>query len=250
MHLCRGMNLFWQGAKLKGKLITVITNCLLMLVVLSVSLVGYFGGNAAAVSYENTNLYYGGDEQSGAVSLTFNIYENTANVNKILDILDEYEAKATFFIGGCWADDNVDCVREIFKRGHEVGSHGYFHKDHSKMSYEANLEEIRPSIKLIEMISGKKATLFAPPSGAFCEETLSACTFLDLKVIMWSRDTIDWRDNDVSLIVKRATQNLKAGEFILMHPKDVTVQALPQILTYIRDGGLKTATISQNLGEK
>jgi len=233
---------------LKSKLIGIITNCTLVLVVLAVSLVGYFGGNAAAVSYKNTNLYYNGKEENGAVSLTFNVYESTENVLKILDILDEYETKATFFIGGSWADDNVDCVREIFKRGHELGSHGYFHKDHSQMSYEANLEEIRPSVKLLEMICGNKVTLFAPPSGAFGENTLSACASMDMKVIMWSRDTIDWRDKDVNLIYSRATKNLKAAEFILMHPKDCTVKALPEILTYIRENGLKTATVSQNLG--
>ncbi len=99
------------------------------------------------------------------------------------------------------------------------------------------------------MICGKKVTLFAPPSGAFCENTLSACAQLDMSVIMWSRDTIDWRDKSVDLIVKRATENLKNGEFILMHPKDVTVEALPKILTYIRENGLKTSTVSQNLGE-
>ncbi len=233
----------------KGKIFSVLTNCALMAVVLAVSLVGYFSGGARAVSYENTNLYYGGKEGSEAVSLTFNVYENTENVKRIMDTLDEYGATATFFIGGCWADDNVDCVREIYNRGFELGSHGYFHKDHSKMSYEANLEEIRPSVKILEMICGKKVTLFAPPSGAFCENTLSACAQLDMSVIMWSRDTIDWRDKSVDLIVKRATENLKNGEFILMHPKDVTVEALPKILTYIRENGLKTSTVSQNLGE-
>ena len=70
-----------------------------------------------------------------------------------------------------------------------------------------------------------------------------------MRVIMWSRDTIDWRDKDVNVIVNRATQNLKNGEFILMHPKDVTVEALPKILTYIRENGLKTAAVSHNLGE-
>ena len=177
------------------------------------------------------------------------MYESTENVLSILDTLDEYEATATFFIGGSWADDNVDCVREIFRRGHELGSHGYFHKDHSKMSYDANLEEIRPSVKLLEMICGQKIELFAPPSGAFCENTLSACAFLNMKVIMWSRDTIDWRDKDENLIYTRATDELKAGEFILMHPKDVTVKTLPKILNYIRENGLKTETVSQILGE-
>ncbi len=234
---------------MKGKLFTILTNLTLLIVITGVSLIGYYSGNAQAVIYENTNLYYGGNEESGAVGLTFNVYESTENVMSILDILDENEAKATFFIGGSWADDNVDCVREIFKRGHELGSHGYFHKDHSKMSYDANLEEIRPSVKLLEMICGQKIELFAPPSGAFCENTLSACAYLDMKVIMWSKDTIDWRDKSEDLVYSRATDGLKAGDFILMHPKDVTVKTLPKILNYIRENGLKTDTVSHILGE-
>lgn len=234
---------------MKSKFISVFTNVVLACTILAVTVVGYFGVGSASAVYKGENLFYNGLESSGAVSLTFNVYESAENVLKILDILDEYEAKATFFIGGSWADDNVDCVREIFKRGHEIGSHGYFHKDHSKMSYEANLEEIRPSVKLLEMILLNEVKLFAPPSGAFNKDTLSACLTLDMKVIMWSRDTIDWRDSDVNLIINRATQNLNPGEFILMHPKDVTVKALPEILSYIRENGLKTAVISQNLGE-
>ncbi|MDE6869076.1 MAG: polysaccharide deacetylase family protein [Clostridia bacterium] len=232
---------------MKGKLITVITNCVLVAIVLSVSLIGFFGGKAVAVSGDNTNLYYSAENGEG-VSLMFNVYEHTDNVLEILDVLDEYGAKSTFFIGGSWADDNVDCVREIYRRGHELASHGYFHKDHSRMTLEANLEEIRPSVKLLNMICGSEITLFAPPSGAFNDNTLNACQSLDLKVIMWSRDTIDWRDKDVNLIYTRATKNLEKGEFVLMHPTDCTVTALPDILTYIRDNGFSAVTVSQNLG--
>lgn len=233
---------------MKGKIIPVVTNFVLLITVLAVSLVGYFGGNAVAVSGENSNLYYRAKNGVG-VSLMFNVYEQTDNVLKILDILDEYNAKATFFIGGSWADDNVDCVREIYSRGQEIASHGYFHKDHSRMSYDDNIEEIRPSVKLLNMICNTRITLFAPPSGAFCENTLNACTTLNLKVIMWSRDTIDWRDHDAALICSRATKNLEKGEFVLMHPTDCTVTALPEILTYIRDVGLTAVTVSCNLGE-
>ena len=233
---------------MKSKLITVITNVFLVAVVAAVSLVGYFGGNAVAVSNENSNLFYKAEDGSG-VSLMFNVYEHTENVYKILDVLDEYGAKSTFFIGGSWADDNVDCVREIYKRGHEIASHGYFHKDHSRMSVDDNLEEIRPSVKLLNMICGTEVKLFAPPSGAFCEATVNACISMDLRVIMWSRDTIDWRDKDVNLIYSRATKNLVKGEFVLMHPTDCTVEALPKILSYIRDNGLTAVTVSQNLGE-
>ena len=233
---------------MKSNLIAVVTNTVLIAVVTAVSLVGFFGGKASAVSNKSSNLFYGAENGAG-VSLMFNVYEHTDNVLAILDILDEYEAKSTFFIGGSWADDNVDCVREIYKRGHEIASHGYFHKDHSMMSLEANAEEIRPSVKLLNMICGTEVKLFAPPSGAFCEATLNACESMDLRVIMWSRDTIDWRDKDVGMIYNRATKNLKKGEFVLMHPTDCTVTALPEILSYIRNDGLTAVTVSCNLGE-
>lgn len=235
---------------MKGKSLTILTNIVLAVLVIGISLVGFWGGSAAAVSYEDENLFYSGQESGDGVSLMFNVYEGTENVYKILDILDEHGAKATFFIGGSWADDNIDCVREIYRRGHEVGSHGYFHKDHSKMSYDENVEEIRPSCKLLEMICSDTVGLFAPPSGAFSENTLSACRDLQLKVIMWNRDTIDWRDKDSKVVYERATKDLKAGDFILMHPKDHTVKALPKILTYIGENGFKAVKISQNLGEK
>ncbi len=233
---------------MKSKLIAVVTNTVLIAVVTAVSLIGFFGGKASAVSNKCSNLFYSAENGTG-VSLMFNVYEHTENVLAILDILDDYEAKSTFFIGGSWADDNVDCVREIYKRGHEIASHGYFHKDHSMMSLEANTEEIRPSVKLLSMICGTEVKLFAPPSGAFCEATLNACESMDLRVIMWSRDTIDWRDKDVGLICDRATKNLKKGEFVLMHPTDCTVKALPEILSYIRNDGLTAVTVSCNLGE-
>ena len=233
---------------MKNKLISVIVNIALCLVITATLLVGFAGSGTAPVSSDGENLYYSSPSPKG-VSLMFNVYESAENVYKILDILDEYGAKATFFIGGCWADDNVDCLREIDRRGHEVGSHGYFHRDHDKLSYAENVEEISVSVKLIDSILGTQTTLFAPPSGAFSDATLSASESLGLKTIMWSRDTIDWRDSDVALIVKRATENLENGEFILMHPKDVTVKALPQILNNVRQSGYSAVTVSYNLGE-
>lgn len=233
---------------MKGKVVSIIVNVALCAVIACVCLVGFVSGEATQVTSDGENVYYKAEEAKG-VSLMFNVYQNTDNVYKILDILDEHSAKATFFLGGCWADDNVDCVREIKRRGHGVGSHGYFHKDHSKMNYEENLAEIRPSVKLLNAVLGEEISLFAPPSGAFCDATVTAAASLNLKTIMWSRDTIDWRDKDVATILKRATQNLESGEFILMHPMEVSVKALPDILKYIEKNGLSAVTVSHNIGE-
>lgn len=233
---------------MKNKLIAVLVNLSLCAIIVATAVVGFLGGGAVEVSSDGAKPYYRSENPRG-VSLTFNVYQNTSNVYKILDALDEYSAKATFFLGGSWADDNVDCVREIYKRGHEIGSHGYFHKDHSAMNFKQNLDEIKPSVILLDRILNSRIKLFAPPSGAFNNATLAACSELNLKTIMWSRDTIDWRDDDVNLIYSRATDGLKDGEFILMHPMDASVSALPKILSYIRENGFTAVTISYNLGE-
>lgn len=231
---------------MKNKLISVIVNVVICALVCCVCLVGFVGGEAEEVTAEESGLYYRSSRPKG-VSLMFNVYQNTSNVYSILDILDEYSAKATFFLGGCWADDNIDCVREIAARGHAVGTHGYFHKDHSKMTHAQNLAEIRPSVKLLSAMLDREITLFAPPSGAYNDATLSAAATLNLKTIMWSRDTIDWRDSDPSVFVERATKNLLNGEFILMHPMDVTVKALPQVLSYLKQNGFAAVTVEENL---
>lgn len=231
---------------MKGKFLGIFTNLLLIAVVVAVSVVGFFGGNAVTVSKDNTNLFYEAENGNG-VSLMFNVYEHTDNVYKILDALDEYEAKSTFFIGGSWADDNVECLKEIASRGHEIGSHGYFHRDHNKLDYSANYQEIKTSIDFIEKASGISATLFAPPSGAYNDDTVKAAQELGLKTVMWSKDTIDWRDKDASVCFTRATKNAAGGDLVLMHPMAHTLEALPSVLKNYRDKGLKTVTVSENI---
>lgn len=233
---------------LSTKQINTISNILLGALVLSVGALCVFpADNALETDGENHSVYRSGTPTANAVSLMFNVYWGTEQVYQILDILANHNAKATFFIGGCWADDNVECLKEIKKNGHEIGNHGYFHKDHSKISALQNEREIADCNRLIELAIGQKPTLFAPPSGAYNNATLTACQTLNMKTILWSKDTIDWRDKDAKLIYTRATKNIKAGDFVLMHPMEKTVEALGNILTYYENAGLTLVSVSENL---
>ena len=87
--------------------------------------------------------------------------------------------------------------------------------------------------------------LFAPPSGAYSKTTLKVAESLKYKTIMWSKDTIDWRDSDVKTIIKRATENTVSGDLILMHPKGHTLTALSQIIETLSKKGLKMVTVSK-----
>lgn len=192
-------------------------------------------------------IYRSADERSNAVSLMFNVYWGEEEVYRILDILETHGDKATFFIGGCWADDNVECLKTIVSKGHEIGNHGYFHKDHKTLSAEQNEKEISDCNRFIELATGVKPTLFAPPSGSYGEKMLSACQQLNMKTILWTKDTIDWRDKNSSLIYTRATNGIKGGDFVLMHPMTATADALGDILKYYEKNGLETLTVSENL---
>jgi peptidoglycan/xylan/chitin deacetylase (PgdA/CDA1 family) len=240
-----------HGKYVYARKLNAITNFALGVILFSVGAICFAPLNDAIESGgEKTEIYRFGDTESNAISLTFNVYWGTEEVYEILEVLEKHNAKATFFIGGCWADDNVQCLRTIYESGHEIGNHGYFHKDHAKLSLSDNRREIQDCNAFIERAIGVKPTLFAPPSGSYGESTLSVCQGLGMKTVLWSKDTIDWRDKDAALIYTRATKNVKGGDFVLMHPMQDTVDALSDILNEYKKRGLTTVTVSENLREK
>ena len=92
-----------------------------------------------------------------------NVYEGSEVVEEMLSVLKEKGAKATFFVGGCWADDNGELLLKILEDGHELGSHGYFHRDHAKLNESQNREEMTATDNLIRRLTGYDVKLFAPP---------------------------------------------------------------------------------------
>lgn len=228
--------------------VTIITNILLCITIISVFFVSFFPKSTLQTYGKDTiSAIYNGNRKENNVSLMFNVYENTQVVNDIIKVLDEKGVKATFFVGGCWADDNASTLENIIKSGHELGNHGYFHKDHKKLNYDANYQEISNTANIVKALCGVKLKLFAPPSGSFSSTTLKACYDLEYKLIMWSKDTIDWRDKNTSLIYNRATKNLEGGDLILMHPKSHTLQVLPSIIDYYLSVGFDVVTVSKNI---
>lgn len=227
----------------------VITNVLLAAILTAVVSVSFMGDETLpAYGGKQAEALYNGDRSGKSVSLMFNVYENTDIVQGISEILHKAGARATFFVGGCWADDNQKTLKLLVEQGHEIANHGYFHKDHKSLGYEDNLREIQLTGTVVEALSGVKTRLFAPPSGSFGRNTLNAAADLGYKVIMWSKDTIDWRDSDKEKIISRATKDLLGGDFILMHPKRHTLECLGAIIKSITAAGYSIVTVSENIG--
>ena len=187
---------------------------------------------------------YRGDTEGNKVAIMVNVYQGSDYVEEMLAILEKYQVTCTFFVGGCWAEKNMDLLKKMSLVA-EIGNHGYLHLDHAKLSYRQNLEEIALCDKLINQVTGIKTNLFAPPSGSIGEEMLKVCESLDYKVIMWSKDTIDWRDKDSSLVYKRATKDTQSGDMILMHPTEHTVKAMPEVIEYYLKNNLSPVKVTE-----
>lgn len=203
-----------------------------------------------ASNSEYNGTIYAGDKNSKNVSLMINVYWGNEYVNLMLDIFKENNIKTTFFVGGSWAKDNPELLKRIYAEGHEIGSHGYSHKEHGKLSYDANFAEIKQCHDMVKSILNINMELFAPPGGSYNKNTTQAASELGYKTIMWTRDTIDWRDKNTNLIYNRAVTNMGGGDLILMHPTACTVEALPRIIEYASLHGYKITTVSEVLSLK
>lgn len=232
---------------MKEKTVRIIADFVLVFVVICVAAVGLGGNTVKAFKSDDNSAFYRGNVNAKNVSLMFNVYWGTEYVDGILCVLDEYGAKATFFVGGYWVAQNGDTLASICAHGHEIGNHGYYHKEHEKLSLAENKSEIEKCSKAVFDAVGVRPTLFAPPSGSYSSKTLDAANSLGYKTVMWSKDTIDWRDKDSSLVFSRATSNVKNGELILMHPTEHTLKALPKTIEFLQKMGYNIVTVSQNL---
>ncbi len=222
------------------------TNVILIGILLSIYFIGFIPSNTITISGTNSySAIYNGNRQNNKIALMINVYENPENVVKIVDIFKENNVVGTFFVGGSWADDNQETIKYAIKHGNEIGNHGYFHKDHKKLSENENYNEIKNNHKIVYSLTGYNMTLFAPPSGSYSKTTLKVASNLNYKTIMWSKDTIDWRDSDLSLIISRATKNAENGDLILLHPKNHTVVAIKEIIKILKNKGFELTTVSE-----
>ena len=227
--------------------VNVFCNICICLVIVGVLFVSIYTPVVSMTNLTNDDVIYLGNTNNKNVSLMINVYWGTEYVEPMIDILDKSDVKATFFVGGSWVAQNKEVFDKIIKSGHEVGNHGYYHKDQAKLNLSKNKEEITSCHDIVKVLSGTEMKLFAPPSGSYSKSTISAAKSLGYKTIMWSKDTIDWRDKNTDLIVSRATKDPKSGDLILMHPTECTKNALQSIIDFYKKNGFKLVTVSENL---
>ena len=242
------MKVFSFRVKKQGFFKRAGVNIVIFSMLLTVFAFSYAGGTMQVFNTQNgAEAIYHGNRSSNNVSLMFNVYWGDEYLDGILKTLDEHDAKVTFFVGGVWASKNEEMLKRFVQEGHELANHGYNHKDQNRISQQENYNEINQTHQIVKSLTGVDMNLFAPPSGAFNDTTLNVAESLGYKTIMWTRDTIDWRDKDKQLIYNRAVKDAKGGDLVLMHPTEKTLEALPEILQTLKNQGLNVTTVSETI---
>jgi len=201
----------------------------------------------------NIKIHYSGDGTKKLAALTFDDGPESELTPQILDILDEYNVKATFFVVGQNAARNTDVLKDIHARGHEIGNHSWSHKYLPKISKKSKENEILKTEELLIDVFGEHVPIFRPPYGAVKTQDKQLIDSLGYKIVNWSVDTRDWAGTSGEQMMKYVKQQLKPGGIILMHnsgnAKTVknTVDTLPIMIDWIIEQGYEFVTVTEIL---
>ena len=188
------------------------------------------------------------------IALTVNVDWGEEYIPQMLEIFKDFGAEVTFFVTGRWAEKNPELLKMMASKGHSIQNHGYYHSHPDKQSIDKNKEELLKTEKVIENLIGKKTTLYAPPYGERGKNGLLAAGELGYTTVLWTLDTIDWRaDSTPELIVQRVVEPKirngikpdRKGAIVLMHPKENTIIALPQMLSRLQQEGFRMVTVER-----
>lgn len=174
---------------------------------------------------------YSVERDDNKIAVTFDCAWNDDDIDSILDTLDKYHCKATFFVVGDWAEKYADSLKKISDRGHEIGNHSYNHADYTKMTAEAITADLDKCDAVVEKITGKRPYLMRAPSGGYNDTVVKAAEKSGRFYIQWSVDGIDYGDASAQSIYDRSVKKTKAGDIILLHNGTKhTAEILPKIL--------------------
>ena len=156
----------------------------------------------------------------------------------LLEGLREREAKASFFLLGCYAEQYPELVAEIHDDGHLIGNHTYSHINMFKSTISEVQEQLEKTDSIIEEITGEKPEFVRPPYGAFTDITLERINKI---AVMWSMCPKDWEhEDDADYICNYIVEHAKDGQIVLLHdPRPATVTAVLKAMDILKEAGFE-----------
>ncbi len=193
---------------------------------------------------------YSVETREKKVALTFDAAWGSDKTLKIVDTLLNSGVMGTFFLVGFWIEQNEDKVKQIAEAGFDIGTHSNTHPKMSSLSQVKMAEELESSMSKITKITGKSVKFFRAPFGDYNDMVLNTATNLGLKTIQWDVDTLDWKGLSGNEIFNRVKNSVKSGSIILCHNNsDHILDALPLIISYLKDEGYQMVKLSELIYE-
>lgn len=189
---------------------------------------------------------YRGNPAKPMAALMINVAWGDEHLAEMLNTLEEEGVTATFFLDGTWLSKHAETAKDILRRGHELSNHAWSHPMMSRLSPARQREEIAKTETLLREM-GVDNRWFAPPSGDYDDRTVQVAHGLGLHTVLWTLDTVDWKNPPADAIVQKISRHVGPGHLILMHPTASAKRALPGIIRAIRAKGLTPGTVSRTL---
>ena len=225
---------------------------ILSLLILLACIMGIYGISdtiAQSVSKSSSSKLpiYCTDNDSREIALTINCAWGAEDIYEILETLDKYDVKATFFVLGTWAEANPKELLAIYEHGHEIGNHSYSHKLPSKSTEKQLADEIDKCNDIVEQIIGHRPVLYRAPSGDITETVIDLTEARGMFNIKWSVDSIDWRkDMTYDNILNRVLGRTESGSILLFHnDTQHTAKVLPEIISSLQKQDYKFVKVSE-----
>lgn len=189
---------------------------------------------------------YSVKKEEKVIAISFDCAWGTEHTDDILEALEKFNVPATFFAVEFWVKKYPDYCKKIVESGHEMGTHSSTHSHMSKMSASAVREELISSSAAIKDATGQEVRLFRCPFGEYNDDVITVANSLNLQVIQWDVDSLDWKDLTSGEISLRIINKVKPGSIILCHNNGLhTAEALPIIFADLQNKGYKFVKISE-----
>jgi peptidoglycan/xylan/chitin deacetylase (PgdA/CDA1 family) len=184
------------------------------------------------------------------IALTFDDGPDPDVTPRVLDILDAYRAKASFFVIGDKAAAQPGLIRDIAKRGHSIENHSCGHSNvFGFFAWTALRDDIRAAQEIIAGITGEPPVFFRSPMGIRNPMLEPVIARLGLHYITWTRRGFDTVSDDPEIVLERLSRKLAAGDILLLHDrksrsqKAIVLDVLPALLDRIAAAGLKPVSL-------
>ncbi len=222
---------------------------LFLLFVLLWILITAIGSFQIKWNYHLQSLNHNFKTSGNHISITFDDGPNPDFTPKVLSLLKENNAKATFFLIGKNAGKHPEIVRQIIAEGHSIGNHSYSHsKNFGFFSSEKVAVELNQTNSILKKITGNELKMFRPPFGVTNPNIKKALKKTGHFSIGWSKRSFDTTNISEEKILQRITSNLKKGDIILLHDSSTkTVAVLEQLLLTLPSHKLQSVAVDRLL---